>query len=124
MFYENLRDDTSAVLIERFGQTATLQQETNVYSPSTGDTVTSVSSLTVTLLTLPASKARDSFREELVEKFDQFVLMSAKETAVASVVPTVNDKLIIGGATFAVVGLSPVSPAGIDVIYKIGVARS
>jgi len=124
MFYENLRDNTAGSLITKFGRDATLRKQTNAYDPTTGLATNSNSDTAVKILTLPMSKARDTFSEELVATFDQFVIMSAQQTAAAGVALATNDIVLIGSEVTRVVAFTPVEPAGIAVIYKIGLARA
>lgn len=123
-FYDNLRDNVAGILIAKFGRDATLRQESTTYDPTTGTSANVNTDTAVKILTLPMTKAKDVFREELIEQFDQFVIMSAKETAVAAVEPGTDDILLIGSDVARIVALTPVEPEGTAVIYKIGIARA
>lgn len=122
--YASIRDNTAAPLIERFGRDATLRQQSVAYNPATGVGTPTNTDTAVKILTLPMSRAKDQFREELIEQFDQFVIMSAKETNVAGIEPGTDDLILIGSEVARIVGVTPVAPSGTAVIYKIGIARS
>lgn len=122
--YASIRDDTAAPLIERFGQDATLRQQAPTYDPTTGVQTNVNTDTPVKILTLPMSRAKDQFRDEMVEMFDQFVILSAKETNTAGVEPGTDDLILIGSTVSRIVGITPVAPSGIAVIYKIGIARA
>lgn len=122
--YATLRDDKVAPLIERFGRDATLRQQANTYDPTTGVATNVPTDTAVKILTLPMSRAKDVFREELIEQFDQFVILGAKETNAAGVEPGTDDILLIDGNTSRIVGITPVAPSGVAVIYKMGIARA
>ena len=123
-FYESLRDDTAANLIDKFGLSALLRQQVGTYNPATGAQTNVNTDTPVKILTLPMSKAKDVFREDVIESFDQFVIMSAKETAAAGISPGTDDAIVIGTKVSRIVALTPVEPGGIAVIYKIGIARA
>lgn len=123
-FYENLRDNVAGPLIIKFGRDATLRQQASTYDPTTGVNSNVDTDTAVKILTLPMSRAKDVFRSEMVESFDQFVIMSAAETALAGVEPGTDDIVVIGTEITRIIALTPVEPGGIGVIYKMGLARS
>lgn len=127
-FYTGLRDSTAADLVAQFGRSAVLRKHSSNYNPASGGNTVTSSDTNVVLLTLPVrrggSTAAPEFSEDQIAKFEQLVLMSAKETAAAGVVPALGDSVIIDGTTNRIVAISALSPAGITVIYKMGVARA
>lgn len=123
-FYEKLRDNVAGPLITKFGRDAILRQQTNTYTAATGIATNSNTDTAVKIITLPMSKAKDVFRDDLVESFDQFVIMSAEQTALAGVEPGTDDILVIGSEITRIVALTPLEPDGTRVIYKIGLARA
>jgi len=123
-FYDNLRDNVAGPLITKFGRDATLRQQTNTYVPATGVATNVNVDTAVKIVTLPMSKAKDVFRDDLVESFDQFVIMSAEQTAAAAIEPGTDDILVIGSEISRIVALTPLEPDGTKVIYKIGIARA
>jgi hypothetical protein len=126
--FTDLRDGAAANLIAQFGQDATLRQETVTYDPATGIGTPTNKDTAVKVVTVPMTRefggARDQERVNMVAQFGQMVLMSAKETAAASVVPTVQDKLIVGGDTSRIVAIVPIAPDGTVVVYKMGIERT
>jgi len=123
-FYSNLRDGTAANLIQQFGREAVLRKAADTYSPSLGRVVSVASSTPIRVVQLPRANGQPmpEFAPELVALFDQVILISAKETATAGVEPKPSDEIIIGGETLRVLGVAPIAPSGIAVIYKAGVA--
>lgn len=122
MDYAGLRDDVVAPLITQFGRTATLRHETKTYVPATG--IASVVNTDVAVRIVELSTKHDQRLDSEVERWDSAVLVSALETAVASFVPVVGDIVIVGSSYRRVVFAQAVSPAGIDVVYKLGVVRA
>lgn len=123
-FYQNLRDGTAANLIRQFGRSATLRQSADSYDPTAGRVVSVPSDTPIQIVTLPRANAQKmpEFAEELVALFDQVILISGSELATAGVEPRPSDEVIIGGETLRVVGVAPIAPGGVAVIYKAGVA--
>ena len=121
--YSGLRDGFVSDLLTRFGQTITLRQISSAYTPSTGSSVNTDTDTPVTAVVLPASSAGDQFRIEVIEMSDKFVILAANETAAASIVLSVNDVIVIGGATYTIVALVDLAPAGTTVIWKLMVKK-
>ena len=129
-FYEGLRDGVVKRLLKKFGRNATLAIDTSTYTPSTGIAVPVDDEVAVRIVTLPMKSprpgnpsARDLFSEEQVESFDQMVIMGAHELLAKGVAPGTDDKLVIGADEARIVAIAPISPAGIDVCYIMGIAR-
>lgn len=122
-FYTGLRDNTAATLIAQFGRDASLRKDTGTYDPSTGVWTENTADTAIKVVQLPRGKTEaPEFSPELAALFDQMVLISAKETAAASVAPKPDDVMVIGGEVYRIVAVAPIAPGGISVIYKAGIA--
>ena len=122
-FYDDMRDDVAQPLIQEFGVSGTLNQETRAYDPTTGENVASASDTetTIRFLMLPIErpKLRNLFREEMINKASWQFIVSAKELNDAGVQLTNNDKIIYGGSYYQVIDILRVAPGGTPVIYKV-----
>jgi hypothetical protein len=127
--YVVLRDSVVAPLIVQFGRSAVLRKETTAYTPATGTAVVTPSDTAVKIVELSASKNlkgapySDHYSETEVQQWDSEMLISAKETAVAAVVPSPGDVVVVGSSLRRVIWVNPIAPSGVDVVYKAGVAR-
>jgi len=95
---------TALSLLTEFGKTITLVRVTgNTYNPVTGDTVAGTgASVTTTGLIRPyPAKMVDGIR---ILADDREVVLSSDQTPVAT------DKIVIGGANWAIVGIKTVKP--------------
>ena len=128
-FYTDLRDDVAGPLIADKGATATLRQTTagGVYDPTTGAVSAKTPTDTVfSYVDLPISRQRlrAYFRDEMVEKVEKLFLVSAVEFAAASVSPGVDDVILISGVSYRILGIAPVAPGTVPVVYRIGAMRA
>lgn len=120
-FYSGLRDDTAAPLIAQFGQQATYR----VYRAETYDNVTgkaikgTATDTRIVLLDLPVSE-RD-FSAEVMARASAKFLVAAAQFAAASVVPAVNETVILRGKNYRILAINSFSPSGEAVIYKMAV---
>lgn len=119
--YEALRDDTVKNLLAEFGLAATLRQSVVTYAPTTGIATSVDTDTPIVIVKLPIErpKLRNFFREELIDRASYQILVSAAELAVAGVVPSANDKVLIGTHVFAVLGVNEVAPGSTCVLYKL-----
>jgi len=127
-FYPDLRDNIAGPLIVTYGQDATLRQDGGTYSATLGRVTESMTDTAVKVVTLPVRSATQGgspeWKAEVVQQFEQLVLMSAKETNLASVSPVSGDTLIINSQRYRIIEVADVAPAGIVVVHKMGVARA
>jgi hypothetical protein len=127
-FYNRLRDDTAGRLIKRYGRKATLRKDAGSYDPSTGTHTESFTDTTVYVVILPKrgpnSGMTQGYSDDSIVKSDFGLLMSVKETFAASVVPLVNDIVLINSQRLRVDVISSISTGGTDVMYKMGVSNA
>lgn len=130
--YTSLRDETAAALITRFGRGAILRRPPagQTYDPATGKTSrgtprdTNVKVLEVGLAAmLKGREGKNQFQQEQTKLWDSGLIMSAKETAAASIEPEVGHYIVVGGKHCRIEWLEPVAPSGIPIIYKIAISR-
>ena len=116
-FYTSMQATATRLLIDKGQRITYVQRVSGVYDPTTGETVTTETSHPG----IPAAVV--SFKNAeidgtLVLKSDRKVLMGAGVVA-----PQTTGLLIVGGDTFAIVDVEAVTPAGVDVIYKVQARR-
>jgi len=123
-FYSGLRDDTAAPLIAQFGQPATYRVfGAETYDNATGKTVKGTPTDTaIVLLDLPISE-RD-FSEEVVARASAKFLVAAAQFAAASVVPAVDETILLRGKDYRILAINSVGPSGEAVIYKMAVQNA
>ena len=120
-FYTGLAN-TADVLLKDKGQEITVVREIASYDPITAET-TVTSSATQVLNGAVFSKSASSYdsalEEEKIKGKTKSVLLS---TLNSNFVPEINDKLNFNNEVWKAYGVSKLSPAGTNVIYKIGVS--
>jgi hypothetical protein len=118
------------VLLTKFGQSMTLTSETKggEYDTHSGTSYTSTATSTVIGVILPTSTSRVRGSEGALTDFDnaslgladskrRFAILKAKD----STLPQVADKITdAGGDSWRVTGVTQVSPAGTDIIWRVG----
>lgn len=116
--YEKL-NATADRLLESFGQEINIETKGNSDpDPVTGlGGSTVATTFTVNGLLLPyPDRLIDGTR---IQVGDRQLIVSAATTYA----PAVSDRPVVGGKTWAVVGVDTVSPAGTDVVYKLQVRQ-
>lgn len=120
---------TALSLIKRFGQVLPIKRVTNTPDPVTGDAtaVNVTGNLTAVVLPAKASSLNavageldNAIVEALTKGKVRFILAAA---ANATFAPDADDVLTFEGASWRVLGSTPLSPAGIPLVYKIGAMR-
>ena len=110
-------------LLKRFGTQATLvSKETGAFDPATGRATRTNTNTLVTVVFQPIradGSGMTEFREEIIAKCNSIVIMSA----VDGVVPEVEDELLHNTDRYKVFGVTPISPAKVDVVYKLAVGN-
>ncbi len=124
-FNYNKTAETARRLIVKFGQQVTLTRKTNTVTGSDGSVTQTTTTEPLDLVTVPASKGTveafdDRLKQDLVKGKIRFAIVAAKT---ASFRPLADDLIPLDGSTFRVLGMTPLSPAGVDVIYKIGMTQ-
>lgn len=122
-FYTDVSSIAYSVIAE-FGQDVTVTRSVKdvdpVYGYQYGDTVE-----TGTFKAVNPPKT-DMFDDDALKqaatiyKSIRFAILAAYNTAL---VPRVNDKLTMDGVDYVVFGVTPVSPAGTDIVYKLAAGR-
>lgn len=123
-FYEGLRDETAAPLIAKFGQPASYRVfGAETYDNTTGKTTKgAATNLAIQLLDLPV-KERE-FSEEVTAKASGVFLVAAAQFAAASVVPKVEELIVLNSKSFRILAINTVGPSGVAVIYKMAVQNA
>lgn len=126
-FYDGMAA-TALSLLERFGQAVTITRTTRTIDPVSGVTSEMISSGTFTAVNPPASKGTvEAFDNRLlsdaahVNRSLRFLIVAASG---APFVPAALDIVTMGGIDYEVAGVTPVSPDGTDLVYKIGMFTS
>lgn len=107
-----------ADLIERFGQTVTIRRYTTeapAHGWERGTTTASDSTAKGVML----AYAERLINGETIRAGDRLVLLSPD----SPVVPTQDDRLVIGGLEFAVIAVEALNPGGTPLYYKVQVRR-
>ena len=125
-FYTEAADDVLDMLAED-GMSVAITRETGTgYDPVTETETAIVQNGSLICVVLPASKGGVTMFDEhyrdntLVQESLRYILAAAKN---APFVPQPGDKMTFEGAAWSVIGVTPVSPAGIPIIYRIGVKK-
>lgn len=119
-FYSGLSNTADALLKDK-GQSITVVREVESYDPITAESVTSAignQTLNGAIFSKSASSYDRQLEEEKIYGETKTVILSTKDSTFT---PEINDKLNIGGYQYLTYGVSKLSPAGTDVIYKLGV---
>lgn len=103
-------------LIAKFGQKGSLRRISN--SGPDYDPVQTSEDFTCSLVDLDHSKA--NVGETLIQQGDRMVYLS---TEGLSIIPTLSNKVLIGGVEHAIVDLQPLSPGGTVVFWQLQVRR-
>ena len=119
-FYTGLAT-TADVLLKDKGQAITVKREIASYDPITAEsTNTSVAAQILNGAVFSKSKTiyDNSLQEEKIIGTTKTVLLSS----VGSIFePEINDKIIFDNKEWLAFGVSKLSPAGTDVIFKLGI---
>lgn len=114
-------------LIEKFGQTLTFTRitEGGRYDPHVGESVQTEAAFSAKCVVLPTGsgtvEAFDEKRDpDLVDAKRRFLLVSPLNVSDR---PQSADHLTFEGAEWVVMGCTPLAPAGVDVLYRVGVQR-
>ena len=118
---------TALNLIKKFGREVTLARVTSTNDPVTGVvTVTDTQTTLATVVSLPASgntvQAFDNkFKELLKQGKIRFFYAAAKGLAFE---PDAGDYFEFDGKVWELAGSTPLNPAGLPVLYTLGVGGS
>lgn len=117
---------TALNLIRKFGQKIPIARYTKNADPVTlTETETVAASGNLDAVVLPASKGTiEAFDNRIMEALTQgklrFMIAAARNAPLA---PAPNDVVQFEGYYWAVLGSTPLAPAGVPVIYKLGMIR-
>lgn len=118
---------SALALISKYGRKYPIARELSTFDEITGKEVAKTTrGGEITAIVLPRYKGilfdslDDSFREGLVIGKSRVLLVAAKG---APFPPTPLDKINIGGDEWEVVGITELNPAGIPIIYTIGIIK-
>lgn len=119
-FYTDLAIDADALLAE-FGAEMTLTKtSTGAYNVATGSAA--VTSTNYTAVAAKFDYEAKDIDGTKIKHGDQRVYMSALQTnGQAMPEPTTDDRISVGGRSFAVVASRPISPAGTVVLHDVQV---
>lgn len=121
-FYSDMRA-VALNLLTDYGQSAAWRVVTSTYDPTTGEAVLATTDTTVTVVKLPLPREYNEFTRNLVEMSEHLIVMSATELETAGVVPSSNDKFVLGGIVYEVIALKAIDPGGTVVAYKLLVTK-
>ncbi len=123
-FYIQKRDVTAHNQIERRGFTMTLRSLTTpTIDPDTGAVTAVAVPVSTSVTGITRFFSQDEIDGKAIKANDLQALISAKETAAASIVPDTTMRLIAKGVTYNVVRVTPTQPGGIDVLYRLQIRR-
>jgi hypothetical protein len=116
-FYENLADNVALKLVTQFGQAVTIRTKvTEDYDLGSGDVTTVETVETGVGVLLPGSNPQVVVDQDPARVNDTAVwVLAASGLTVAPVPGSVIDG---DGASWAVIGMTPSSPAGVPIVYK------
>lgn len=125
-FYDEMRSEAER-LIREFGQPAEFRShEEDTYDVVAGSAIKADSWVKVHAAVLPRSalgSPQPEFTQEEISKFDQIAIVSVPSPDKPRPVPQDDFRLDWDGAPVArVVAVANISPAGYDVMYKVGIA--
>lgn len=117
MNYDKLKS-TARTLLRNFGQSMTLTRDVaGTYDPTTGVMVNTQQTFTDYGVVLPYGDGSSSVADSLIQQGDRQVFIQI------STEPKTTDKITIAGATFNIVNVKPLEPAGINVLYELQVRK-
>ena len=120
-------EKTAARLITQFGETVNMLRYEATYDPITGQTSSETSQVTAaTLVSIPASNGTIlSFDNKTTQDFVQgklrFFIVAAKDIGFT---PLSGDYIEFENALWEVSGATPINPAGIALLFRVGVKLS
>lgn len=126
MFDYSASAATALSLLQNFGKALPIKRVTNTANGVTGETRQTVATGDITTVILPArasalnlvgGQGDDAIVEALVKGKLRFALVAALG---ATFVPEANDLVTLDGKDWTVLGNTPLSPAGVPILYKLG----
>ena len=122
-FYEDKRDKTAFRLLQRRGASMTVRNENGIIDDETGMVEYGVDD---DHSTVGVFKNIDEklWKHETVTSESREVVVSAKPFAeeTPEFVPAIGHVLVFGTREFKILGVLPISPAGITIVYRLLVA--
>lgn len=113
--YAGIRDNTVDTLIKEFGSSGTLKVSAEgAYDPDTGVSTPTETSYTIYLVEVEdiVRQKEDLLQEEKLKR----LYISPKDM---TVVPTNGDIIVWNSKSYPIKECTPISPAGVDVLYDV-----
>lgn len=116
-------------LITEFGGVVAIKRPAGVFDPVTGQNVVTYTNGTLTAVVLNVKTTANSIGqgaadnalvEAMIRGKMRYLLVAAKG---ATFIPTEEDLVTLPDGEFKVVGNTPLSPAGVPLVYKVGVLK-
>jgi len=116
-------------LLKEFGTSIPITRVSNVVNPVTGELVPTNTAGNLTAVVLPAKSTGNqavggamdnAISEALTKGKVRFIIAAAANAPFA---PDADDVLTFEGASWRVLGCTPLAPAGTPVIFKLGAMR-
>lgn len=105
---------TATSLLTKFGQSVVLRNVTiGTYDPATGANAVTSSDTSVKAAVFDFGRGQTEMQGNLVQTGDKRCIMSATAT------PSLEDKVVVGGKEYAIIGIGEVNPAGTRVISTL-----
>lgn len=106
---------TALRLLTKFGQAVTLRKQTaGAYDPATGTAAITTSDTTGNAAVLEFSNGERYQAGTTIQEGDKKALLNA-----IAVTPAPNDLLIVGSATWTILSIKTLAPAGTVVLYEL-----
>lgn len=110
---------SAALLLTKFGAASTLNRYTDTVSGTAGTVSRAVGSTSTCRSVRIAVESYGDISNipEGLAKMEKgaFIVNALGNT----VVPVVNDELVIGSVTWLIIGVTPINPAGTALVYKL-----
>lgn len=124
VFYTDLRDGVVAKVLKDKGFDMTLESSREpTIDPNTG----AITAAAVVVSTIVNGIFRFFSQDEIdgqnILSGDLQALIGGKELSIASLVPDTTMQLVAKGTTYTVVRVTPTTPGGIDVMYRLQIRR-
>ena len=110
--------------MQKFGFDMTLRSKREpIIDPDTGGIVTGSTNLDTTVTGLFRFYSQDEINRETVLANDVQCLIGGSELAAAGIVPDTSMQLIAQGAIYNIVRVTPTSPGGVAVLYRLQIRK-
>ena len=108
-------------MIEAKGLAVTLtRRAAGAYNPATGAASITTTTQSGKGVILPIVAGRNRPGESIVEADSQCILSGLTSAGAVLTAPRVGDRVTASGREYDVVAVEPLAPAGLDIIYTLG----